>query len=240
MTTRALLSLLLLAVAGPARATAPDEAAIDQAVRSVRWLGQASLRIDAGGAIVYLDPVGVRGSPADADLVLVTHDHQDHWAPADVTRVVKPSALVVAPFAIDEGTLPRTRQVAPGQSFTEAGISVEAVPAYNVVKTKYHPKAKGAVGYLLTARGVRIYVAGDTERIPEMKAIAADLAFVPLGQTFTMSGPEEAAQAVLDVKARAAVPYHWGMYEGTREDALRFQKLLEGRVRVVLLEVQRG
>ncbi len=238
MPTRPLLAFLpVLAVATLARAAAPD-AMLDEVVRSTRWMGQASLRVEAGGKVVYLDPVGVQRAPKDGDLVLVTHDHQDHWNAGDVAKVAKPTALVVAPFAVQDGTLSRTRRIAPGETFTEGGVQVQAVPAYNVVKT-YHPREKGYVGYVLTVGGVRIWVAGDTERIPELKTFSADVAFVPLGQTYTMSGPEEAAQAALDVKARVAIPYHWGMYEGKREDALRFQELLAGKARVVILDAKR-
>ena len=239
MFLRSLLALLPLAAAVTARAAPPADAALDQVIRSIRWLGQAGLRIDAGGTVIYLDPIAAPGEPRDGDLILLTHDHQDHYAPAQIAKVARPSALVVAPFALPEGAYSRTRRIAPGQSFTEGGVQVEAVPAYNLVKTRFHPRAKGYVGYLLTVGGVRVYVAGDTERIPAMKSFTADIAFVPLGQTYTMSGPEEAAQAVLDVKARVAIPYHWGMYEGTREDALRFRQLLEGKVRVLILDLAR-
>ncbi len=232
-----ILASLLTLYAFPA-AAAPDDAALDKVVQSIRWLGQASLRIDAGGTVVYLDPVGVGAAPRDAALVLVTHDHPDPYSRDDILRIVKPSGLVVAPFAIDGQGFPRTAALSPGKSLTVGQLTVQAVPAYNVVKT-FHPKAKGYVGYLLSFGGVRIYVAGDTERIPEMKTFSCDIAFLPLGQTYTMSGPEEAAQAAVDVKARIAIPYHWGTYEGTRDDALTFQRLLQGKARVVILEKAR-
>jgi L-ascorbate metabolism protein UlaG (beta-lactamase superfamily) len=108
------------------------------------------------------------------------------------------------------------------------------VPAYNVVKTNYHPKGNKWVGYILTIDGVKIYHAGDTERIPEMQEFTCDIVMLPLGQTYTMNSVEEAAEATLDVQAKIAIPIHYGMYEGTVEDAKKFQELLKNKVQVVI------
>jgi L-ascorbate metabolism protein UlaG (beta-lactamase superfamily) len=117
-------------------------------------------------------------------------------------------------------------------SVERAGIRIETLPAYNIKKTQFHPRSAGHVGYVLTIDGVRIYHAGDTERIPEMKELNCDIALLPLGQTYTMNSVNEAAQAALDTKAKIAIPMHYDMYEGTPQDAERFKKLLEGKVRV--------
>ncbi|MBM3437493.1 MAG: MBL fold metallo-hydrolase, partial [Bacteroidetes bacterium] len=113
-------------------------------------------------------------------------------------------------------------------------IPFEAVPAYNVVKTKFHPKSNKWLGYILELEGKKIYLAGDTERIPEMKAIACDIALLPLGQTYTMNSVEDAAEAAKDVKAGIVIPIHYGLYEGTQADSARLKKLLEGFAEVIL------
>jgi L-ascorbate metabolism protein UlaG (beta-lactamase superfamily) len=92
------------------------------------------------------------------------------------------------------------------------------------------------VGYIVEIDGVKVYHAGDTERIPEMKNIDCDIALLPLGQTYTMNSVEEAAEAALDTGAEVAIPIHYGMYEGTKEDAEKFKELLDGKMKVVILE----
>jgi L-ascorbate metabolism protein UlaG (beta-lactamase superfamily) len=197
--------------------------------RMVHWYGQDSLRIELGGKLLWIDPVGI-GVAEKADLILITHDHQDHYSQADIAKLSGPATQVLVGF--DGSSYPR---IYPGDKKTFGEITVEAVPAYNIKKSA-HPKSKRYCGFVLAAGGLRLYVAGDTERIPEMKAIACDVAFLPLGQTYTMGSVAEAADAALDVKATIAVPVHFGMYEGTEADASEFARLLKGKVDVVRLE----
>jgi L-ascorbate metabolism protein UlaG (beta-lactamase superfamily) len=196
----------------------------------VRWYGQSSLRIELGGLVVWLDPVKVSVTEK-ADLILLTHDHDDHYSPADIKRLSGPSTQIYAAF---EG--PGMKRIRPGDSVAFGELRVEAVPAYNIVKRQCHPKSAGYCGFILSAGGLRLYDAGDTERIPEMKGISCDVAFLPLGQTFTMGSVEEAVQAALDIKAKVAVPIHFGLYEGSEADASTFARLLKGKVEVLRLE----
>ena len=186
----------------------------------IHWFGQSSILIEAGTTRIYIDPVSLK-TEDKAGVILVTHDHADHYSLADINRLATDGTTVISPFPIRRA---RGKHVLlpPGRSVTLNGVTIEAVPAYNVRKTQYHPKASGYVGYVVTADGTRIYHAGDTERIPEMKEIACDIALLPLGQTFTMNSVEEAVQAALDVKAKIAIPIHFGQYEGSRQDAERF------------------
>jgi L-ascorbate metabolism protein UlaG (beta-lactamase superfamily) len=228
--------LLLAALAAPSLVAAAHPAEAEKVAEAIRWLGQAGLRIDAGGVIVYVDPHGLgKDAEKDADVILVTHDHWDHFSRRDILRVAKPSTLVIAPFPIEDEAFARTAILRPGESRSEGALTIAAVPAYTTTK-RDHPKDEGHVGYLVTFGGVTVYAAGDTERIPEMKDFSCDVAFLPLGPNFTMSGPAEAAEAALDVAATIAVPYHWGTNEGTKRDALKFQRLLEGKVKVLVKE----
>ena len=202
----------------------------DELSRIVRWYGQSSLRIELGGKVIWLDPVKVAVTEA-ADLILITHDHGDHYSPADIKKLSGPSTLVLAGF--DSSPFER---IHPGESKTLGDLTIEAVPAYNVVKTQFHPKSAAYCGFILSSRGLRIYDAGDTERIPEMKGIRCDVVFLPLGQTYTMGSVKEAAEAALDVKASIAVPFHFGMYEGSEDDAKEFARLLQGKIEVLRLE----
>jgi len=196
----------------------------------VSWFGQSSLRIQLGGLLVWIDPVKVPVTEK-ADLILVTHDHGDHFSDEDIKKLSGPSTQVFVGF--DSPAYPR---IHPGDTKSLGKLTLEAVSAYNVVKTQFHPKSAGYCGFILSAGGLRLYAAGDTERIPEMKSFGCDVAFLPLGQTYTMGSVAEAAQAALDVKARIAVPIHFGLYEGSDDDAAEFARLLAGKVEVLRLE----
>jgi L-ascorbate metabolism protein UlaG (beta-lactamase superfamily) len=233
--SRAALGTLLLSAALPQVSSAQSgKSALEQA-QSIRWLGSGALIMMMGGKTVFTDPFQLSADEKEkADIILITHEHFDHYSPADMKKAAKAGTIVVAPFAIKNASFPDFRLIKPGESVILSGIKISAVPAYNVVKTTRHPKARGYAGYLMESDGLSIYVAGDTERVPEMKSIDCDIAFLPLGPVYTMSGPEEAAQAALDVKAEIAIPYHWGAYEGARRDAEKFAALLEGKCTVIL------
>ncbi len=209
----------------------------EQMVEKIHWLGQAAVKIQAGDQIIYLDPFQIKKMDR-ANIILITHSHQDHYSPDDLGKVVTEKTVLIAPKDCAEKMKGKfANQVivsGPEMKTNVGGIQVEAVPAYNVVKTKFHPKENQWVGYILTIDGVRIYHAGDTERIPEMQNITCDIALLPLGQTYTMNSVQEAADAALDVKASIAIPIHYGLYEGKASDAEEFRKLLHGKVTVVI------
>ncbi|RLG02733.1 MAG: MBL fold metallo-hydrolase, partial [Thaumarchaeota archaeon] len=128
--------------------------------------------------------------------------------------------------------------VRPGDKVEVKGAKIEAVPAYNVNKFRspgvvYHPKEEGSVGYVIELDGVRIYHAGDTDFIPEMRNLEVDVALIPVSGTFVMTA-EEAAEAVNTFKPKVAIPMHYGAIVGDKSDAERFKKLAE--VDVVILE----
>lgn len=214
-----------------------ENVAQEQMVEKIYWLGQAAIKVQAAGRVIYFDPFQIKESD-QADMILITHSHRDHYSPDDLIKVMTEKTVLVAPKDCAEKLRSQfTNQVivsAPGMKTEIWGIPIEAVAAYNVVKTKFHPKENQWVGYVVTMEGVRIYHAGDTERIPEMKGITCDIALLPLGQTYTMNSVEEAAKAALDVKARIAIPIHYGLYEGKASDAQEFARLLQGKVTVVI------
>jgi L-ascorbate metabolism protein UlaG (beta-lactamase superfamily) len=212
------LTMAILGTAAGISALSPDEA-----LGKIAWYGQSSLRAELGGMVVWIDPVNVRARET-ADLILFTHGHDDHFSKSDIAALSGPKTVVLAGF--DGGPFQR---IAPGDAKAFGALKVEAVPAYNVKKSRYHPKSSRFCGFILSGEGVRIYVAGDTERIPEMKSISCDLVFLPLGQTYTMNSVDEAVQAALDVKATIAVPYHYGLYEGSAADADAFVAALTAK-----------
>lgn len=208
----------LLAAAAPARAAGPA----DYVRAHVHWFGQNSLRVDLAGAVIWIDPVGVTSGQMKADVILLTHDHPDHYSADDVERLRGPATVVLACF-----DAPGAERVRPGASHAMGPLTIEAVPAYNVRKVQHHPRAKEYCGFVLSGEGLRIYDAGDTERIPEQKTFTADVALLPLGQIYTMDSVDDAVQAALDVKARVAIPVHFGTFEGTDADAAAFLRKLQ-------------
>ncbi len=210
---------------------------IKKMIENIRWYGQSSIRINVAGKLIYVDPYMVTDKEA-ADLIFITHSHGDHFSVADINKIANHHTKI---YAIKECCtklrsegFENCTEVVPGQKFNIDHITVQVVPAYNIVKNA-HPKDKHFVGYLFTIGGIKIYHPGDTERIPEMKTIQCDIAFMPLGQTYTMQNVEEATKAVLDVKAKVAIPFHYGMYEGAKSDAQLFKELLKGKVTVVIM-----
>jgi len=229
---------LCLVWAGPAGAGEGDAARVAE---SIHWLGHDAVRIDAEEGVIYIDPWKLGDRPKKADLVLITHDHGDHCSPEDVETVMQEGTEIVTVAAAERKLqgLP-VRTVAPGDAVTVRGVPVEAVPAYNVNKFRspgvpYHPKEAGYVGFVITVGGVRVYHAGDTDVIPAMKGIQADIALVPVSGTYVMT-VEEAVEAVEIIRPRLAVPMHVGRGIGSLEDAERFRELSPVPVRVLPME----
>ncbi len=196
-------------------------------IERVHWLGHASFRID-GPPTIYIDPWKLTGNLPPADLILVTHDHHDHCSPDDVARIRRPGTVIVASQAAARKLGKGVQVVKPGDRLTVAGVTVEAVPAYNTAKT-FHPKAADYVGYIVTVGGARIYHTGDTDPIPEMAGLSADILLVPVSGTY-VADADQAAEIVRAVKPKIAVPMHIGDIVGSLADAERFKKLVDCQV----------
>ena len=196
-------------------------------VDNIDWLGHDSFRL-TGSRTVYIDPWRlVPGAPI-ADLILVTHEHHDHFSPDDIAAVSGPATIVVGPAEVARH-LAHVHHIAAGETLTLAGVTVTAVPAYNTDKFKaagqvFHPQEDGKVGYIVEFDGRRVYHAGDTDVIPEMAHIVVDVALLPVGGTYTMTA-EEAAQACGMLRAGTVVPMHFGTIVGSTADALRLAEL---------------
>ncbi|MBI2346877.1 MAG: MBL fold metallo-hydrolase [Deltaproteobacteria bacterium] len=199
----------------------------------LHWLGHASFRIESkDGKVIYTDPWEVK-STVKADLILITHEHYDHCSPDDVKKLTKPGTVVVAPPDCSAKLGQTIHAVRPGQKGTYAGFTVETVPAYNIGKD-FHQKAKNWVGYIITVDGRRIYQAGDTDVIPEMKEVICDVALLPIGGTYTMSAAE-AAKATTMIQAKEWIPMHWGKIVGSQADAETFRDAVKRGTVTILL-----
>ena len=200
-------------------------------INNIKWLGHDSFRI-TGSKTIYLDPYQI--GPADpADLVLVTHEHFDHCSPEDVAKVQGPGTKVITEKDSAAKLTGDVHILSPGERLTVEGVTIEALPAYNVNKS-FHPKEKGWLGFVVEMDGVRIYHAGDSDFIPEMNRIKADIALLPVSGTYVMTAAE-AVEAALAIKPQVAIPMHYGAIVGGRSDADTFKAALEGKIEVVVL-----
>jgi L-ascorbate metabolism protein UlaG (beta-lactamase superfamily) len=191
-------------------------------------LFHASTLIEAGGKAIYLDPAKpakLDGGPK-ADLILITDIHPDHMDPESIAEISKEGTEIMAAPAVVQ-TVTKATPIANGETKTWGGWSIEAVAAYNLTRGPapgklFHDKGRGN-GYLLTYGGKRFYFSGDTEGIPEMRALKnVDVAFVCMNLPYTMP-PGEAAEAVRAFHPKIVIPYH---YRGS--DLGVFRKGLEG------------
>jgi len=177
----------------------------------VKWLGHASFQIKAEGKNIYIDPY--EGEYAEkADLVLVTHSHFDHCDASKIEKVMKENTVIICPPECVSRLSGNVKAIKPGEKIEVNGVIVEAVHAYNYKRFRspgnpFHPKGFGN-GYIITVGGKRIYHAGDTDFIPEMKDLKnISLALLPSGGTYTMDN-SEAAEAALAIKPEAVIPMH--------------------------------
>lgn len=183
---------------------------------AITFLGHASLMLAYQGKIIMVDPWSQQADYAalpKADLILVTHEHHDHLDPVAIGQASTPQTVVICNQASAE-QLPGARVMANGQRLEVLGLAIEAVPAYNLVHMRspglpYHPKGVGN-GYVVGFGDKRVYLAGDTENTPEMKALKdIDVAFLPMNLPFTMT-PEMVADAAKAFRPHILYPYHYG------------------------------
>ena len=193
----------------------------------IHWLGHDSFRIDGEGIVIYIDPYKIDGGPK-ADLILITHDHKDHASVEDVAKIRRDDTLIVTVDAAASKFAEPVQILKPGENRVVKGVPVQAVPAYNTNKFRspgvpFHPRESGYVGYIITVSGMRIYHAGDTDAIPEMKDYRCDVALLPVSGIYVMTA-EEAVDAARLIQPAIAIPMHVGRGIGSLEDAERFRQ----------------
>ena len=223
------LACLILAIVSSARSeTATQTFTTSAGPVKITPLFHASTLIEAGGKAIYLDPAkpaNFAGHPK-ADLILITDIHPDHMDPDSIAAVSQAGTEMLAAPAV-VATVKNAKPIANGETKTWQGWSIEAMPAYNLTRGPapgklFHDKGRGN-GYVLTYGGMRFYFSGDTEGVPEMRALKnIDVAFVCMNLPYTMP-PEEAADAVKAFHPKIVIPYH---FRGS--DLTGFQKKLEG------------
>lgn len=212
---------------------------------TITFLGHGSILLSFDGMTIAIDPYGKVAdytSLPKADIILVTHEHYDHLD-LEAIKAIRTDRTVVAANPAAAGKIAGAVALKngdskrfPGARKNSPGIRVVAVPAYNIVHESspgmpFHPKGQGN-GYVITFGEKRVYVAGDTENIPEMKTLAGvDVAFLPMNLPYTMT-PEMAADAARVIRPKILYPYHYGETDTSRiVELLRDRKEIEVRIR---------
>ena len=192
--------------------------------------------------VIYIDPFKIEKNYNDADIVFITHDHYDHYSEEDIDKVINENTIIIIPEELLTKLLRKGINknaiitVEPNEKYVVQGIKFETIPAYNTNKT-FHPKENGWVGYIIEIKGVRYYIAGDTDITEENRRVKCDVAFVPVGGTYTTDF-KEAAQLINEIQPKIAVPIHYGSVVGTKQDATDFIKLLNPSIKGIILMKQ--
>jgi L-ascorbate metabolism protein UlaG (beta-lactamase superfamily) len=200
----------------------------------IKWLGHDSFSIDANIKIV-IDPYKIIGKEK-ADLILLSHNHFDHFSIDDLKNISTTSTTIVAASEcidmLTEFNFKEKIGILPCEEKTVNGIRIKAIRAYNLdkinpeTKKPFHPKEDNKIGFLIELNGITIYHAGDTDLIPEMSDIKPDIALLPVSGTYVMTA-NEAAKSVERIKPKIAIPMHFGTIVGSEKDAQDFKKLIK-------------
>lgn len=201
----------------------------------IKLISQSAIRID-NGYIIYFDPYNIDYNYNDADYIFITHSHYDHFSKEDILRVKKDSTKIIITSDLYNEVInlgfDNILVVEPDKEYRIDDISFKTTYAYNINKD-FHKKEYNWVGYIININNNKLYVSGDTDNIPEIRNINCDIAFVPVGGTYTMDYME-AVELIKEMKPKVAVPIHYTLV-GSIKDANNFKKELENIVEVKIL-----
>ena len=177
-------------------------------LENIQVLYHSSIKINQK-KVIYIDPFKVEEEYHDADIIFITHSHYDHYSEEDIKKTIKEDTKIIVTIDLKDMAENIVNNenvitVKPNEKYCVEGISFETIPAYNTNK-QFHPKQNNWVGYVIELNGLKYYIAGDTDITEENKQIKCDVAFVPVGGTYTMTA-KEAAELVNIIKPQIAVP----------------------------------
>lgn len=199
-------------------------------LKGIECLGHSTIKINRNNKIIYIDPYNIKESKNDANIIFITHNHYDHFSEEDIKKVKNNETIIIIPEDLYTNTLKLGFNginiiiVNPNNNYQVEGIKFSTIPAYNTNKT-FHPRECEWVGYIIELDNTRYYICGDTDITEENKKVKCDVAFIPVGGTYTMDF-KEAAYLINEIKPKIAVPIHYGSIVGTKQDAEDFKKLL--------------
>ena len=197
---------------------------------NIKCLGHSTIKILDKDKVIYIDPYNIKEDKKDADIIFITHAHYDHFSEEDIIKIKNENTIIVITEdiynkVIELGFLEKKIiKVMPKEEYKIGNIRFQTIPAYNIDK-KFHPKENMWVGYLININNIRYYIAGDTDITNENKKVKCDVAFLPVGGTYTMDY-KEAAELANIIRPKIVVPIHYGIIVGTKEDALNFKNFI--------------
>lgn len=207
-------------------------------LENIEVLCHSSIKFNKG-LVIYFDPFKINENYNDADIIFITHSHYDHYSEEDISKVIKDNTTIVVPKDLEDMVLQfgfakeHIIVVSPNEEYSVLGINFKTIPAYNTNKN-FHPKSNEWVGYIVNLDQTTYYIAGDTDITEENRQVKCDVAFVPIGGTYTMTY-SEAAELINEIKPQIAVPIHYGLIVGNKEDANNFANLVDKEIECKIL-----
>lgn len=204
----------------------------------IEVLCHSSIKI-TGTKIIYIDPFKIKENYQNADYIFCTHSHYDHFSEEDINKVKKEYTKIVITNDLEEKTLnlgfkkENITIVEPNNKYKIDKIEIETIPSYNILK-QFHPKENNWVGYILKIDEIKYYIAGDTDFTEENQKVKCDMAFLPVGGTYTMNS-EEAAKLANIINPKIVVPVHYGCIVGTKKDAEDFRTRLNKNIKCEIM-----
>lgn len=200
-------------------------------IENIKRLGHGGIQI-AGPQMIFIDPWRAPKTSFLGDLILITHDHYDHFSPADIEQLTGPATRIIGNERV-ASQLSGVEVLRAWQSIGVERTTVRAVPAYS--RDRLHPAAHGGFGYYISVNLYDIYYTGDTNLIPEMNQMHPDILILPIDGEGTMDA-DEAMEAINLMQPRWVIPVNWGFPDRgtTQREAEAFRQLVGGRAEVVL------
>ena len=205
---------------------------------NIRVFTQNSIRIETDKAVIYVDPFQIKSEFFDAGYIFITHDHFDHFSPESIEKVADDDTVLIVPEHMKQDAQNVSHLVKdiitvnPGSHIKLDKVEFDTVASYNMIKP-YHPKGAGWCGYIIYDGDKRIYVAGDTDAVKEVRDVRCDVALVPIGGKYTMDA-KKAASLINEIEPKVAIPVHYGSVVGSPKDAEVFKKHVKDSVKVEL------
>ena len=202
----------------------------------IEVLCHSSIKIESEGKVIYSDPFKIEKESHNADIILITHSHYDHFSEEDILKVKNEKTKILVTSDLLERTLELGFEqdnitiVRPNDSYNVLGLKVDTIPAYNINK-KFHPKENNWVGYILKLEGNFVYIAGDTDITEENKRVKCDIALLPIGGTYTTTY-QEAAELANIINPELVIPMHYGDIVGEKEYGIKFKELINDSIKV--------